>query len=101
MDGSGRLAGQDAAHGGTTGNGNGYGSGSFALRYIGKHMCRAAGLAGGLCALLAYNGAELTAIAGRLSLFAALCFAAVVAAAATCYTLATRRSALELLQTKE
>ncbi|MDR2357430.1 MAG: ABC transporter permease [Oscillospiraceae bacterium] len=59
-----------------------------------------AGLALGACALLAYNGSELTAVGG-LALFTCLYFAAVVAASAVSSAAATRKNVLELLQTKE
>jgi ABC-type antimicrobial peptide transport system permease subunit len=59
------------------------------------------GLILGAAALLIYNGAALSGIAPQLQLFAALFFATILACAAVCSTLATRRSPLELLQAKE
>ena len=61
----------------------------------------AAGLAVGVCAMLIYKGRELSVVANRAALFAALYVAAILLSSAICSTLVTRRSALELLQTKE
>jgi len=61
----------------------------------------ATGLAFGFCVILGYKGAGSAAIARPISLFAALYFAVIIASAAICSILATRRSVLELLQTKE
>jgi ABC-type antimicrobial peptide transport system permease subunit len=55
-----------------------------------------AGLTLGVAALLTYNGAALSGIAPQLQLFAALFFATTLACAASCSTLATHRSPLEL-----
>ncbi|MDR1589961.1 MAG: hypothetical protein LBS51_07190 [Oscillospiraceae bacterium] len=60
-----------------------------------------AGLALGACALLAYNGSGLTAIAGDLTLFVGLYFAVVAIAATFSSAAATHKNVLELLQTKE
>ena len=61
----------------------------------------AAGLIGGTVAMLLYQGAGLAAAKPTLYLFTAAYFAVILAAAAGCSALVTRRSALELLQTKE
>ena len=60
-----------------------------------------AGLILGFCALFIYNGRRLAAVLGRLYLFAALFFVMILVCAIVCSALATRRNALELLQTKE
>ena len=60
-----------------------------------------AGLAAGTLALFVYNGRVLAEIVGPLYLFTGMYLAAVLAAAAVCSALATHRSALEMLQTKE
>jgi ABC-type antimicrobial peptide transport system permease subunit len=60
-----------------------------------------AGLLPGVCALLAYNGAELAAAIGDIALFAGLYLAAVTAFSAVSSAAATRKNVLELLQTKE
>jgi hypothetical protein len=59
------------------------------------------GLFIGLCGLLIYKRAELSAIAGGISLFAALYLAVIAASAVFSAAAATRRNILELLQTKE
>ena len=61
----------------------------------------AAGLAGGTVAMILYQGAALAAAKPVLYLFTAAYFAVILAAAAACSALVTRRSTLELLQTKE
>jgi len=60
-----------------------------------------AGLIVGFCTLSIYHGGEIVTILNRLYLFAALFVAMILACAAASSALATRRSALELLQTKE
>jgi hypothetical protein len=60
-----------------------------------------AGLILGFCALSIYHGGEITAILNRLYAFAALFVAMILVCAVAASALATRRSALELLQTKE
>ena len=64
-------------------------------------LLSAAGLAVGAAALLLSRGAALAATARRLSLYAALYISLVVVSAVICSALVTRRSALELLQTRE
>jgi len=59
------------------------------------------GLFVGVCGLLIYRGRELAVIVGQLSLFAILYFSVILVSAVICSGLATRRSALELLQVKE
>jgi ABC-type antimicrobial peptide transport system permease subunit len=59
------------------------------------------GLILGIAGLLVYNGAALSAVLPQLALFAALYFAVIVIAAAVSSVIITRRSVLELLQTKE
>ena len=61
----------------------------------------AAGLALGGCAMVAYKGLELKHVSTDMALFAALYFTVIVASAMICATLATSRSVLELLQTRE
>lgn len=60
-----------------------------------------AGLAVGVCVMLIVRKQEAAATSGNLAIFALMYFAAILASAAVCSTLVTRRSALELLQTKE
>jgi hypothetical protein len=60
-----------------------------------------AGLALGVSGLLFYKGQETEAISGQLLVFVSLFFAVISLCAAVCSVLATRRSVLELLQTKE
>jgi len=61
----------------------------------------AAGLVVGCGIMLAYKGRALAGVSAGILLFAALYFCAILISAAACSTLATRRSALELLQVKE
>lgn len=60
-----------------------------------------AGLIVGFCALFIYNGRGVIAILNRIYLFASLFFVMILVCAIVCSALATQRSALELLQTKE
>jgi hypothetical protein len=60
-----------------------------------------AGLILGIVGLLLYKGPELSLISGQLKLFASLYFAVMSVSAIICSVLATRRSVLEHLQTKE
>ena len=60
-----------------------------------------AGLVIGGGVMRVYQGAAIAVIAVRLSIFATLYLGVIVGAAVTCAVLATRRSPLELLQTKE
>ena len=60
-----------------------------------------AGLVLGGAVLLAVNGQAMRAVSGQMLLFAALYFGVVLASAVICSVLATRRSALELLQVRE
>ena len=60
-----------------------------------------AGVIVGAAALLIYNGAALFSISSQLGLYTALYIACILASAIICSALATRRSSLELLQTKE
>ena len=60
-----------------------------------------AGLLVGACGLVAYKGAGLTDISRQLFLFAALYFIIILTAAAVSAIAVTRRSVLDLLQTKE
>ena len=64
-------------------------------------MLSAAGLIIGAGVLAVYRGAALTSVSGQLLIFAAAYFAVILISGIICSTLATRRSALELLQTKE
>ena len=59
------------------------------------------GLLIGVCIMLALRSQEFPAIVGNLVVFASLYAAIILASAAVCSTLATQRSALELLQVKE
>jgi ABC-type antimicrobial peptide transport system permease subunit len=61
----------------------------------------AAGLLLGAGALLIWRGAQLLGISRQLALFGGLYLITVAAAAIVCAVLVTRRSVLELLQTKE
>ena len=61
----------------------------------------AAGLLIGCGAMMIINRGKISGITGDLAMFAAAYIAVILAAAIVCSTLATRRSALELLQTKE
>jgi ABC-type antimicrobial peptide transport system permease subunit len=72
-----------------------------AMLTLEQALLGAGGLALGAGAMLMHKGTGLAAIAGRLYAFAALYFGTVVAAAVACAVLATHRSPLELLQTKE
>ena len=72
-----------------------------ALLSIEQISLSVAGLVVGWLALLIYRGRELGEISGEMALFAALYFGVILASAVVCSVLATRRSALGLLQTKE
>ena len=61
----------------------------------------AAGLIIGVCVTLTSRRQGYYALPGAISLFASLYIAIVLASGAVCSALVTRRSALELLQTKE
>jgi ABC-type antimicrobial peptide transport system permease subunit len=60
-----------------------------------------AGLMVGLGALLIWRGAKLLGVSPQLALFGGLYLIAVAASALLCAELVTRRSPMELLQTKE
>lgn len=68
---------------------------------LGQILLCFVGLLVGAGIMLVYKGADIAAIVKPLGIFAALYFVVVLASAATCSVLATRRSILELLQTKE
>ena len=74
---------------------------SCALLSLEQIFLGTAGLIIGACALLIYKWRELAAISGQAVLFAALYFGVILVSAVVCSVLATRRSALELLQMKE
>ena len=61
----------------------------------------AAGLAVGACAMRIYNAGGMAEISGKMPLFAALYFAALLTCTVASSILATHRSPLELLQLKE
>jgi hypothetical protein len=72
-----------------------------AMLALEQALLSAAGLALGACGLAAYNGTGLAAASAELVPFAALYFAAIVAAAMVSSAAATRKNVLELLQTRE
>ena len=74
---------------------------TMALLSLEQVLLSASGLVVGAALLLLSQGAGLAAATGRLSLFAALYIGVAVVSAVTCSALVTRRSPLELLQTKE
>jgi ABC-type antimicrobial peptide transport system permease subunit len=64
-------------------------------------LLSAVGLIVGACGLFVYNGVGMAAASADMALFAALYFAVITAAAFISSAAATRKNALELLQTRE
>ena len=64
-------------------------------------LLSAVGLLAGFCGMLVFKGSAMAAISVQMAFFASAYFAAILLAAAVCSALATRRSVLALLQTKE